>query len=155
MNRRPTTRGATWAELAAARPDIAAVGRRLLYSFDIGLGFLATVRADGGPRVHPICPLLTESGLYGMIIPGPKLDDLRRDPRYALHGETYPTAPPGRRLLRHRHRGRGLRSDAVAAAGGPDAGRALTDQPVAWLRGCLVTSSYLVKPPLGTPEPTG
>lgn len=92
MNRRPTTRCATWAELAAARPDIAAVGRRLLYSFDIGLGFLATVRADGGPRVHPICPLLTESGLYGMIIPGPKLDDLRRDPRYALHGETYP--PP-------------------------------------------------------------
>ena len=58
----------------------------------IGLGFLATVRADGGPRVHPICPVLTESALFAMIIPGPKLDDLRRDPRYALHGETFP--PP-------------------------------------------------------------
>ena len=84
--------GATWAEFAAKRPDLAAVGRRLLYSFGIGLGFLATVRADGGPRVHPICPVLTEAGLYAMILPGPKLADLRRDPRYALHGETFP--PP-------------------------------------------------------------
>ena len=84
--------GATWGDLGAVRPDIAAAGGRLLYSFGIGLGFLATVRVDGGPRVHPICPVLTESGLYGMIIPGPKLMDLRRDPRYALHGETYP--PP-------------------------------------------------------------
>ena len=79
-------------DLAATRPDIAAAGRRLLYTHGIGLGFLATVRADGGPRVHPICPVLTESGIYGMIIPGPKLNDLRRDPRYALHGETIP--PP-------------------------------------------------------------
>ena len=84
--------GATWGDLIVARPDLAAVGGRLLYPFDIGLGFLATVRRDGGPRVHPICPILTNSGLYAMILPGPKLDDLRRDRRYALHGETYP--PP-------------------------------------------------------------
>jgi hypothetical protein len=92
MSTRSTSLGATWGDLGAVRPDIAAAGRRLLYSFGIGLGFLATVRVDGGPRVHPICPVLTESGLYGMIVPGPKLEDLRRDPRYALHGETYP--PP-------------------------------------------------------------
>jgi hypothetical protein len=84
--------GVTWEDLRATRPDLAAAGLRLLYSHDIGLGFLATIRADGGPRVHPICPILTESALFGMIIPGPKLDDLRRDPRYALHGETFP--PP-------------------------------------------------------------
>jgi len=71
---------------------MAAAGRRMLYSFDIGLGFLATVRSDGGPRVHPICPILTDVGLYALIVPGPKLNDLRRDPRYALHGETFP--PP-------------------------------------------------------------
>jgi hypothetical protein len=58
----------------------------------IGLGFLATVRGDGGPRVHPICPLVTNDGLYGFIVPGPKLEDLRRDGRYALHSETFP--PP-------------------------------------------------------------
>ena len=92
MNAASPRPGATWEDLSAARPDLAATGRRLLYLGSIGLGFLATIRADGGPRVHPICPVLTESALFGMIIPGPKLDDLRRDPRYALHGETFP--PP-------------------------------------------------------------
>jgi hypothetical protein len=92
MNAESSSRGASWADLGATRRDIAAAGRQLLYGNGIGLGFLATVRADGGPRVHPICPVLTESGLYGMIIPGPKLDDLRRDSRYALHSETVP--PP-------------------------------------------------------------
>jgi hypothetical protein len=92
MNAASSRAGATWGDLSAARPDLAAKGRRLLYLGGIGLGFLATVRADGGPRVHPICPVLTESALFAMIIPGPKLDDLRRDPRYALHGETFP--PP-------------------------------------------------------------
>jgi hypothetical protein len=82
----------TWGELSIRRPDLAGAGRRLLYEFDVGLGFLATVRPDGGPRVHPICPLLTEDGLYGLILPGPKLGDLRRDPRFALHSETCP--PP-------------------------------------------------------------
>src|SRR5258706_8049524 len=26
--------------------------------------------SDGGPRLHPICPLLTEQGLYAFIVPG-------------------------------------------------------------------------------------
>lgn len=86
------TIGARWADLVAARPELASKARGLLYLGPIGLGFLATVRADGGPRVHPVCPVLTETDLYVMVIPGPKLDDLRRDPRYALHSETFP--PP-------------------------------------------------------------
>lgn len=64
----------------------------MLYPHAVGLGFLATTRSDAGPRVHPICPLLTDDGVYGFIVPGPKLADLRRDPRYALHSETFP--PP-------------------------------------------------------------
>jgi hypothetical protein len=82
----------TWGEFRSARPDLAAAGRELLYSVGIGLGFLATVRADGGPRVHPICPILTDDHLYALIVPGPKLEDLRRDRRFALHSETMP--PP-------------------------------------------------------------
>ena len=82
----------TWEDFAGLQPDLAGAGRRLLYEFGIGLGFLATVRTDGGPRVHPICPIFTETGLYGLIVPGPKLEDLRRDARYALHSETCP--PP-------------------------------------------------------------
>jgi hypothetical protein len=82
----------TWPQFTDARPDLARLGAEFLFEFDVGLAFLASVRADGGPRVHPICPLLTERGLYAFIVPGPKLADLRRDARYALHSETFP--PP-------------------------------------------------------------
>jgi hypothetical protein len=82
----------TWKQFAQERPDLAGAGRRLFYQHGLGLGFLATTRPDGGPRVHPICPILTDDGLYALIVPGPKLLDLRRDPRYALHSETCP--PP-------------------------------------------------------------
>ena len=82
----------TWQAFESLAPELAAMGRRNLYLVGIGLGFLATTRADGGPRVHPICPILTTDALYALIIPGPKLADLRRDGEYALHGLTSP--PP-------------------------------------------------------------
>jgi hypothetical protein len=78
----------TWAEFAAEMPEMAAAGRDLLYqSVDgIGLGYLATVRADGGPRVHPVCPHIAEGLLWAFVgAPAPKRRDLLRDPRYALH----------------------------------------------------------------------
>jgi hypothetical protein len=74
-----------WGELAAERPDLAEPGRALLYQVGVGLGFLATTRPDGAPRLHPMCPLLHGPGLYAFIIPSPKQRDLRRDGRYALH----------------------------------------------------------------------
>ena len=80
-----------WAQFAEEQPQVEAVARGLLYQHGLGLGFLATARADGGPRVHPICPILADN-LYAFIVPGPKLVDLRRDSRYALCSET--CAPP-------------------------------------------------------------
>lgn len=56
-----------------------------MYQFGVGLAFLATVRPDGGPRVHPICPLIAESGLFAFLVSSPKRADLRRDGRYAMH----------------------------------------------------------------------
>ena len=82
----------TWTQFERQRPDLAAAGREHFYHFGVGLGFLATVRKDGGPRVHPVCPVLSPAGLHISVIPGPKLHDLRRDARYALHSETFP--PP-------------------------------------------------------------
>jgi hypothetical protein len=82
----------SWPAFARASPDLATMGRQMLYAFDVGLGFLATIRLDGGPRVHPVCPIFVGDHLYTMVIPGPKLNDLKRDPRYALHSETFP--PP-------------------------------------------------------------
>jgi hypothetical protein len=75
----------TWGEFPAARPELAAAGRQLLYQFGVGLAFLATVKRDGGPRLHPICPVVVDEGLYAVIIPSPKLGDLARDGRFALH----------------------------------------------------------------------
>ena len=60
-------------------------GRRLFYQFGPGLAFLATVAADGTPRLHPITLALTPDELYAFITPGPKQRDLTRDGRYALH----------------------------------------------------------------------
>ena len=82
----------TWTEFNRQQPALADVGRRQLYQFGIGLAFLATVRPDGGPRVHPVCPVISDAGLHLLIVAGPKRADLRRDGRYALHSETCP--PP-------------------------------------------------------------
>jgi hypothetical protein len=83
----------TWGEFKGAAPVLGAHGERLLNQFGTGLGFLATVRKDGGPRVHPVCPVTTERGLYVFVgAHSPKYRDLRRDPRYALHA--FPPEPP-------------------------------------------------------------
>jgi hypothetical protein len=79
----------SWSTFAQERPDLAEAGRGLLYQFGVGLAFLSTVRPDGGPRLHPFCPLIIEGRLVAHIIPSLKRDDLDRDPRYALH--SYPT----------------------------------------------------------------
>jgi|SRR5215472_1929255 len=76
---------ASWGEFSESSPDLAEAGRALLYQYGVGLGFLATVRLDGGPRLHPMCPLIRGGGMYAFIVPGPKRADLRRDGRYALH----------------------------------------------------------------------
>jgi hypothetical protein len=75
----------SWQDFQAQQPELARQGAGLLYHFGVGLAFLGTVRADGGPRLHPMCPLLTETGLYAFIVPSPKQRDLHRDGRYAMH----------------------------------------------------------------------
>ena len=75
-----------WDQFASERPEMAEAGRALIYQFKVGLGYLATVRKDGGPRVHPVCPVIANGGLYVFVgNQTPKLHDLLRDGRYALH----------------------------------------------------------------------
>jgi hypothetical protein len=84
----------TWNEFAAAAPDLAETGRSLLNQFGVGLAFLATVRGDGAPRLHPVCPVLSADRLFVLITPtSPKGHDLLRDGRYAL--QTFPQPKPG------------------------------------------------------------
>ena len=78
-----------WCEFVEQEPELAEHGRALIYQHGVGLGYLATVRRDGAPRLHPVCPTLANGGLYLFILnKSPKLHDMRKDGRYALH--TFP-----------------------------------------------------------------
>lgn len=84
----------TWEQFATAEPEMAETGRSLLHQFGVGLAFLATVRKTGAPRLHPVCPVLSDDRLYVLITPtSPKRHDLMRDGRYAL--QTFPQPRPG------------------------------------------------------------
>src|ERR1044071_1542800 len=75
----------TWSAFTAADPSLAAGIRALLQQYGPGMAYLATVRPDGAPRLHPVSPVITEEGLYCFVIASPKRSDLARDGRYALH----------------------------------------------------------------------
>jgi Pyridoxamine 5'-phosphate oxidase len=74
---------ARWSDLAAAEPELAAFGAERLTRPP---AYLATIRADGAPRVHPVTPIVTDEGLYVFMEPtSPKGRDLRERERFALH----------------------------------------------------------------------
>ena len=68
----------SWRVFTQQQPDMAAQGTSLLYQHGVGLGYLATSRHDGHPPVHPMCPLITDDGLFAFIVPSPKQRDLKR-----------------------------------------------------------------------------
>ena len=72
-----------WSDFALAVPELAAFGAdRLLRP----PAYLATMTADGWPRVHPVTPILSSAGLYVFMDPtSPKGRDLRQRRRYAMH----------------------------------------------------------------------
>src|SRR3954451_10854457 len=76
---------ASWSDFAAADPSLAAAVRALLQQYGPGMGYLATIRPDGGPRLHPVSPVITDTGLYCFVVDSPKRRDLETDGRYALH----------------------------------------------------------------------
>jgi hypothetical protein len=75
----------TWADFEAAAPDLASIGRRLLFGGDHGEALLATVRDELAPRVHPIGVGIVDGRLVAFINASPKRRDLEADGRYALH----------------------------------------------------------------------
>jgi hypothetical protein len=84
----------TWKEFATVEPALADIGRSLLFQFKVGLAFLATVRRDGAPRLHPVCPVLSNDRLFVLITAtSPKRHDLMQDGRYAL--QSFPQPKPG------------------------------------------------------------
>ena len=75
---------ATWAELATGAPDLAAAVRSRFEATKHHV--LATVRADGSPRVSGTeVQFHGEDLVAGSMPDSVKARDLRRDHRYALH----------------------------------------------------------------------
>jgi hypothetical protein len=74
---------ASWAEFEAASPALAAFGRGRLSTPP---AYLATIRAGGMPRVHPVTPIIGSGRLFLFMEPtSPKGRDLRERRRYAMH----------------------------------------------------------------------
>jgi hypothetical protein len=96
---------ATWREFESGAPEMAAVAAMLwpgITALDRGqpaapgtpcfaIAFLATTRPDGSPRLHPFCPVLAGGRLLAAIPrSSPKGNDLRREPRCAIHALSGP-----------------------------------------------------------------
>jgi hypothetical protein len=79
---------AAWKEVERAEPEFAARVHRL---FEAGRHkTIATLRADGSPRISGIeCEFADGELKFGSMPSARKGTDLRRDPRFALHGPTF------------------------------------------------------------------
>jgi hypothetical protein len=77
----------SWTDFTTAAPDLAT--RAQARFEDHGLALMATLRADGAPRISGVEPLVALDELWlGMMPGGRKSADLHRDPRLALHNAT-------------------------------------------------------------------
>ena len=93
----------SWAGFEADAPGLAALVRGLLRRDGIDQAFLATVRGDEAPRIHPVYVGIVDGRLY-TFASGVKRADLEHDGRYALHPHQDPDLrqPPSNVTLRVR-----------------------------------------------------
>jgi hypothetical protein len=77
-----------WREIEHQEPEFA---QRVRTLFDAGRHkTIATLRADGSPRISGIECEFTDGDLrFGSMAGARKGADLKRDPRFALHGPTF------------------------------------------------------------------
>ena len=77
-----------WREFEASQPEFAG---RVRHRFDAGRHkTIATVRGDGSPRISGIeCEFVDGDLRFGSMTGARKGADLRRDPRFALHGPAF------------------------------------------------------------------
>ena len=72
----------SWKQFTQQAPELAEFGAA---RFQSGVAYLGTIRPDGGPRVHPVTPIMGEQLFLFMEPTSPKGKDLQRDGRYTLH----------------------------------------------------------------------
>jgi hypothetical protein len=78
----------TWNEVESSEPELAGRVRDL---FDAGRHkTIATLRADSSPRISGIeCEFVDGQLQFGSMSGARKGADLKRDPRFAIHGPTF------------------------------------------------------------------
>ena len=73
----------SWKLFEEGSPELARLGFEKLNK---KTAYLATLKKDGSPRLHPVTPFIANGMLFIFTEPSsPKIRDLRRDGRYALH----------------------------------------------------------------------
>ncbi len=81
-----------WSDLQNGQQRLASLGHRLL--LEPGVVLVATIRADGTPRVSPVEPWVMDGILWlSMLWQSRKAADLLRDPRILVHSVV--TGPHG------------------------------------------------------------
>ena len=74
---------AHWRELELDDPTLAGFGRERI---DGKVSYLATLRRDGSPRLHPVTPILGSGCCFIFIDPtSPRGHDLQANGQYSLH----------------------------------------------------------------------
>ena len=82
-----------WQDFVAQAPALAEFCVTRLHG---QVAYLATTRSNGAPRVHPVTPIIGGGYLFIFMEPtSPKVRDLQRDPRFALHNGVSDTSGEG------------------------------------------------------------
>ncbi len=73
----------SWKEFEARAPEVAQFGMERLHGL---VSYIATIRKNNLPRLHPLTPIIGKGHLYVFMEPtSPKGKDLERGSAYVLH----------------------------------------------------------------------
>ena len=73
----------SWSQFSTDASALASFGKQRLEG---RIAYLATIRPDGSPRLHPVSAFIANHNLFVYMEPtSPTGHDLRRNARYALH----------------------------------------------------------------------
>ena len=85
---------ARWSDLESSSPELAAMGRSLLFRTGAGEALLTTIAGEGLPRTHPVNVGIVDGRLLLFVqAKSPKARELASDGRYALHAHQDPIVP--------------------------------------------------------------
>lgn len=125
---------ATWRQFVTAEPELA---REVAAAFAIRKHCtVATVRADGAPRISGTEVTFTDDDVYLGMMPGSRKGrDVRADPRVAVHSPTVDPQSPASWAGEAKFSGRAVPAAAPSISEGADSAGEVPEPPEAeWYR---------------------